>query len=120
MRGRQRFRPLHLDVQNPQLLAPSEEDHYLMPAYLPPKSHIYDIFPFSLIVRLLTNGGKEMKGKKAARLRARMQDKAISHNLPLEISLYLVGFSREPGLKNLTITPLKELIHLVSTTEKSD
>lgn len=65
------------------------EEGFLLPARMPPKYHLFDLFPFSLLVRLLTKKGKELKGKKAARLRARMR-KNDTHNLPLEISLYLV------------------------------
>jgi ion channel-forming bestrophin family protein len=67
------------------------DEQYLLPANSPPAFYILDLFPFSLLVRVLTKRGKELKGKKAARLRARMQKKLISHNLPLEISLYLVS-----------------------------
>jgi len=91
-KGRKRSRSFTQDAREKMLLAPGEEDQSLMPAYMPPKYHIFDLFPLSLLVKLLTSKGKEMKGKKAARLRAKMQGSAISHNLPLEISLYLVRY----------------------------
>ena len=72
------------------ILSPAEEK-FLFPAHLPPKYHFFDLFPFSLLVGLLTKRGKRLKGKKAARLRASMIHHAVSHNLPLEISLYLVS-----------------------------
>ncbi|KIK63996.1 hypothetical protein GYMLUDRAFT_162017 [Collybiopsis luxurians FD-317 M1] len=68
------------------------DEVFLFPAKMPPKYHLFDLFPFSLLVRVLTKRGKELKGKKAARLRAKMRNKAVSHNLPLEISLYLSSY----------------------------
>ena len=64
---------------------------FLLPAHNPPQFAIFDVFPFSLLIRRLTERGKNVKGKKAARLRA-MRHLADSHNIPLEISLYLVRF----------------------------
>jgi putative membrane protein len=65
------------------------DDLFLLPARNPPQFAIFDVFPFSLLVRQLTKRGKDVKGKKAARLRATMEH-ADSHNIPLEISFYLV------------------------------
>lgn len=63
----------------------------LLPSRLPPKYHIFDLFPFSLVVKLLTKRGKELKGKKAARYRARLHEAAgTTGNIPLEVLLYLV------------------------------
>ena len=67
------------------------DDAYLLPARNPPKFAIFDVFPFSLLVRQMTKRGKTVKGKKAARLRASMKEHVISHNIPLEISLYFVS-----------------------------
>lgn len=66
------------------------DESFLLPARNPPEFAIFDVFPFSLLVRQLTKRGKDVKGKKAARLRAK--ENIVSHNVPLEISLYLVGF----------------------------
>jgi putative membrane protein len=68
-----------------------EDGVYLMPARNPPPYGMFDIFPFSLLVRYLTENGKVVKGQKAARLRVKLKNEAISHKLPLEISLYLVS-----------------------------
>ncbi|KAJ6629360.1 Bestrophin, RFP-TM, chloride channel-domain-containing protein [Mycena sp. CBHHK59/15] len=73
------------------------DESFLMPGSMPPKYHLFDLFPFSLLVRCLTKRGKSVKGKKAARMRAKMlMEKngmgAGSHNLPLEISLYLSSY----------------------------
>jgi hypothetical protein len=73
-----------------RIVLPRHDESYLMPAYLPPKYSLFDLFPFSLLVQFLTHQGKEVKGKKGARLRAKLRDHAVSHNLPLELSLYLV------------------------------
>ena len=68
------------------------DDSFLLPARNPPQFAIFDVFPFSLLVRQLTKRGKDIKGKKAARVRATMREHVVSHNIPLEISLYLVRF----------------------------
>ena len=68
------------------------DDSFLLPARNPPQFAIFDVFPFSLLVRQLTKRGKDVKGKKAARLRATLREHVDSHNIPLEISLYLVRF----------------------------
>jgi ion channel-forming bestrophin family protein len=66
------------------------DDEYLLPSRIPPKYGLFDFFPFSLLVRRLTKRGVDVKGKKAARMRAKLKGSVISHNIPLEISLYLV------------------------------
>lgn len=85
-----------------------QDENFLLPARNPPKYHLFDLFPFSLLVHALTKRGKDVKvspmqasvhaealteaeqGKKAARIRAKLRSKTVTHNLPLEISLYLV------------------------------
>ena len=69
----------------------TEHEDFLLPARNPPKYHLLDLFPLSLLVGYLTKKGKEVKGKKAARIRAKLRSKVVTHNLPLEISLYLVS-----------------------------
>ena len=64
----------------------------LSPAEMPPKYHLNDLFPFSLFVGWRAACGENMKGKKAAKLKAR-SGPGTSGNLPLEISLYLVGLT---------------------------
>ncbi|KJA27108.1 hypothetical protein HYPSUDRAFT_158134 [Hypholoma sublateritium FD-334 SS-4] len=75
-----------------RLILQRQDESYLMPAKLPPKYGLFDIFPFSLLINFLTKRGREVKGKKAARMRARLKNEAISHNLPLELSLYLSSY----------------------------
>lgn len=67
-----------------------QDESFLMPAHMPPKYGLFDLFPFSLLVKFLSQRGRDVKGKKAARVRAQLKQHAISHNLPLELSLYLV------------------------------
>lgn len=75
-----------------QVILSTEDENFLFPAYMPPKYHLFDLFPFSLLVGTLTARGKEVKGKKAAKIRAQMRKNSISHNLPHEISLYLSSY----------------------------
>ncbi|KAG5642868.1 hypothetical protein DXG03_002013 [Asterophora parasitica] len=72
------------------IILPVSEEGQLFPSRMPPKYHLFDLFPFSLLVKWLTKRGRSVKGKKAAKFRAQMRKNAISHNLPLELSLYLV------------------------------
>jgi hypothetical protein len=66
------------------------DDSFLLPARNPPQFAIFDFFPFSLLVHQLTKRGNAIKGKKAARIRASMRMHIIPHNIPLEVSFYLV------------------------------
>ena len=64
----------------------------LLPARIPPRYSLLDLFPFSLLVRFLVRRGRLISGKKATLLRAKLRHQSASHNLPLQISLYLVRF----------------------------
>ena len=68
---------------------PVAEEEFLFPASNPPRYTFFDLFPFSLI-GLIANRNQKVKGKKAARIRMRLMKKTVSHNLPLELTLYLV------------------------------
>jgi len=74
-----------------RIVLPVQDELYLMPAYMPPKYGLFDLFPFSLLVGYLSKRGKDVKGKKGARVRAQLKEHSVSHNLPLELSLYLVS-----------------------------
>lgn len=73
----------------------------LLPARNPPPFGIFDIFPLSLLVGPLLRRGYNIGGKRAQRARAKKNGKTergrgkgeavVSHNIPLEITLYLVG-----------------------------
>lgn len=67
---------------------PDEEPH-LLPSYYPPQSSLFDIFPLSLIGSALRRKGTQVAGKKAARKHATRR--VVSHNIPMEITLYLVS-----------------------------
>jgi ion channel-forming bestrophin family protein len=77
-----------------QVILSVSDEKYLFPGYMPPKYHLFDVFPFSLLVGVLTARGKEVKGKTAAKIRSHMKQNSVSHNLPHEISLYLVSSAR--------------------------
>ncbi|KDQ16816.1 hypothetical protein BOTBODRAFT_129750, partial [Botryobasidium botryosum FD-172 SS1] len=62
----------------------------LLPSHCPPESSIFDVWPLSAVASLLIKKGKQVKGKKAARRHATRR--VISHNLPLEITLYLSSY----------------------------
>ncbi len=68
----------------------------LLPARNPPRTSIFDIWPFSTLVRTLTKRGHAVSGKKAAKERAKLQrgkeGEIVSHNVPLEITLYLSSY----------------------------
>jgi putative membrane protein len=88
--------PVTSEPRSPTSLSPKfrpGDDSFLLPARNPPQFAIFDVFPFSLLVRQLTKRGRDVKGKKAARIKASMaREQVVSHNIPLEISLYMVRF----------------------------
>ncbi|THU99024.1 UPF0187-domain-containing protein [Dendrothele bispora CBS 962.96] len=87
-----------------------EDEKFLYPSWDPPRYYgLFNLFPFSLLVKVLTSSGKELKGKKAARLRAKMRAKmrnvGVSHNLPLEISLYLSSYISALQVRQINEAP---------------
>lgn len=72
------------------------DEPFLLPARNPPKTSIFDLWPFSTVVRTLTKNGYTISGKKAARERAKQrrgkEGEIVSHNIPLEITLYLSSY----------------------------
>ncbi|KAJ7143744.1 Bestrophin, RFP-TM, chloride channel-domain-containing protein [Mycena epipterygia] len=107
------------------------DEAFLLPGSMPPKYHLFDLFPFSLLVRCLTKRGREVKGKKAARLRAKMlMEKngqgSGSHNLPLEISLYLSSWiaamqhRKQPDVPttNTLLASLNQLVDALTGLER--
>ncbi|KAF4607505.1 hypothetical protein EYR38_001577 [Pleurotus pulmonarius] len=90
-----------------------KDEAYLLPASLPPRCQIFDIFPFSLIVKRLTKNGLALEGKKAAKVRTLMKNKTISHNIPLEISLYL-------NLDHFTHNIIRNEMHAITSTPAPD
>ncbi|KAF9450845.1 UPF0187-domain-containing protein [Macrolepiota fuliginosa MF-IS2] len=75
-----------------RVILPLSEEKNLCPSSMPPKYHLVDLFPFSLLIKFFLERGRSVQGRKAARLRAKMQSMSVSHNLPLEISLYLSSY----------------------------
>ncbi|KAF7327759.1 hypothetical protein MKEN_00355500 [Mycena kentingensis (nom. inval.)] len=77
-----------------KVILPRSDEAFLLPGKLPPGYHIFDLWPLSMLVSCLTARGRSVKGKKAARIRAKMlrENAKGSHNLPLEISLYLSSY----------------------------
>ncbi|CAG7850261.1 SubName: Full=Uncharacterized protein {ECO:0000313/EMBL:CCA71351.1} [Serendipita indica DSM 11827] len=70
----------------------------LLPSRNPPRTSIFDIWPFTLLVRPLTKRGKKLGGKTAMRARAKLglgrgeDHQVVSGNIPLEISLYISAY----------------------------
>ena len=68
----------------------------LLPAHNPPRTSIFDIWPFSAFVETLTERGHAVPGKRAAKERAKQrrgkEGDIVSHNIPLEITLYLSSY----------------------------
>ncbi len=65
-----------------------DEEVVLQPSSIPPKFAVFDIFPFSLLIKLLAKEGHAVEGKKAARYRAKSA--IVTRNVPLEIATYMV------------------------------
>lgn len=74
----------------------------LLPARNPPPFGIFDIFPLTLLVKPLLNHGFDIGGKLAQKTRAKMPGgrdtgrgtagAVVSHNVPLEITLYMSAY----------------------------
>ncbi|RXW20404.1 hypothetical protein EST38_g5459 [Candolleomyces aberdarensis] len=84
---------------------PAEEEAALFPASMPPKYTIFDLFPFSLLIGFVSNRGHEVKGKRAARIRMKLLQKTVSHNLPLELTLYMSSYIASLQQRKLTDVP---------------
>ncbi|KAI6112252.1 Bestrophin, RFP-TM, chloride channel-domain-containing protein [Pisolithus croceorrhizus] len=129
--------------KNRSSIAPSGawtmDEPNLKPAQIPPKYSVFDFFPFSLLVKMLTKKGKNVKGRKAARVRATMTGDAkarsaarngSSHldcNVPLALSLYLSSYiaalqSRKANVDAPTITllyaTLNQLVDALTALER--
>lgn len=62
----------------------------LAPASNPPRWGVFDVWPLTMIGNMLIRAGRKISGKKGAKDKAKKN--IISHNIPLEITLYLVCF----------------------------
>jgi len=63
---------------------------HLRPSHSPPRNSVFDIFPLSLVAAVLLKKGRDIRGRKAAKKHA--SARVISHNIPLEITLYLSSY----------------------------
>ncbi|KAI0674238.1 UPF0187-domain-containing protein [Trametes maxima] len=104
----------------------AQDENFLLPARMPPKYHLFDLFPFSLLVHVLAKRGKDVKGRKAARIRAKLRSKTVTHNLPLEISLYLSSYIAAlqdrgvvpPPTATILLTSLNQLVDALTGLER--
>ncbi|KZT64724.1 UPF0187-domain-containing protein [Daedalea quercina L-15889] len=102
------------------------DEGFLLPARMPPKYHLLDLWPLSLVVRLLTKKGKDVKGRTAARMRAKLRSKTVTHNLPLEISFYLSSYVAalqgrkvvDPPTATALIASLNQLVDALTGLER--
>ncbi|KAJ7457185.1 Bestrophin, RFP-TM, chloride channel-domain-containing protein [Mycena galericulata] len=132
LRSSRSLRSMRSTGPDPQKIILARADEaFLLPGSMPPKYHIFDLFPFSLLVRGLTKRGREVKGKKAARLRAKMLMEKNghgvgSHNLPLEITLYLSSYvaalqqrkQTDVPTTNLLLASLNQLVDALTGLER--
>ncbi|KAG8719951.1 hypothetical protein FRC08_001552 [Ceratobasidium sp. 394] len=97
----------------------------LAPASNPPRWGVWDIWPLSLLVRLLVNQGISIRGKAAARERTKQEP--VSHNIPLEISFYLSSYisalqqrkgTIDVPTTNLLFASLNQLVESLSGLER--
>ncbi|KAF4607504.1 hypothetical protein EYR38_001576 [Pleurotus pulmonarius] len=79
--------PLFRRTNTMSTIIPQSDEIYLLPGNITPNYYILTIFPFSLLDRVLTR-----KSSRTGKRRAELRNKAISHNIPLEISLYLSSY----------------------------
>lgn len=79
-------RPRH--QREDTLVQPTQSELKLMPASNPPRWSPLDVFPLSLFVHWRTYQGGTVKGKTAARSRAKYGRGAMPHNIPLEVTFY--------------------------------
>ncbi|KAH9912457.1 UPF0187-domain-containing protein [Fomitopsis serialis] len=102
------------------------DEGFLLPARIPPRYHLLDLWPLSLIVHLLAKRGKDVKGRTAARIRAKLRSKTVTHNLPLEVSFYMSSYvaalqSRkvvDPPTATALIASLNQLVDALTGLER--
>jgi predicted membrane chloride channel (bestrophin family) len=97
-----------------------EDEIYLIPAYKPPRWAVLELWPFSLLKGRRLVSAKNAKGERAAKIRAKMMNKADTHNLPLEISLYVGSYvaalQRRKTEDPMTINHLLQSLNQLTTT----
>jgi putative membrane protein len=103
-----------------------EDEVYLIPAYKPPNWAILELFPFSLLKGRRWRSAKNAKGERAKKIRAKMLNKADSHNIPLEISFYLGSYiaaiqrrkTEDPMSINQLLGQLNSLVNSLTGLER--
>lgn len=98
----------------------TREEPVLLPARNPPPFGIFDIFPLSLLVGPLLRRGFNIGGKRAQRVRAKQAGKVkrgrgvgeaiVSHNIPLEITLYLSSYIAALQQRKICDVPTTNLL----------
>jgi predicted membrane chloride channel (bestrophin family) len=102
-----------------------QDEVFLLPAKKPPKYHLLDLFPFSLLVRFLSQNYKDRQSKRA-KMKELLRRKRVNHNLPLEISLYIGSYvtmiQRRKIADNLTMnvmnTHLNQMVDAATNLER--
>jgi putative membrane protein len=103
-----------------------EDEIYLIPAYKPPRWAILELFPFSLLKGRRWRSAKNAKGERAKKIRAKMLNKADSHNIPLEVTLYLGSYiaaiqrrkTEDPMSINQLLGQLNALVNALTGLER--
>ncbi|KAL5521112.1 hypothetical protein ACEPAG_9034 [Sanghuangporus baumii] len=104
-------------LRRPTFTSASDHSVTLLPASLPPKNSLFDVFPFSLLGKLLATRGKQVEGKKAAKLRAKAV--VVTRNVPLEISMYLTSYVATLGARKAIDVPTNNLL-ILSVNQLTD
>jgi hypothetical protein len=78
-------------VAKKDAILPLEDEPFLLRASKPPKYHLLELFPFSLLVTFLSQKYKDKQSKRA-KMKELLRRKRVNHNLPLEISLYISSY----------------------------
>ncbi|KAF8985132.1 Bestrophin, RFP-TM, chloride channel-domain-containing protein [Cyathus striatus] len=91
-----------------------QDEAFLLPAKKPPKYHLFDLFPFSLLVKFLSQKYKDRQSKRA-RMKELLRRKRVNHNLPLEISLYIGSYvtmiQKRKMADNLTMNVMNQSLN---------
>jgi ion channel-forming bestrophin family protein len=111
-------------LANAELLS-REDEVYLIPAYKPPRWAILQVWPFSLLRGRRIVPASKATGDRAKKIRAKIQNKATSHNLPLEISLYLGSYiaahqrrGTNPVIINNLANNINQLVGALTSLER--
>ncbi|KAF9497039.1 UPF0187-domain-containing protein [Pleurotus eryngii] len=104
--------PLFCRTNTTNTIISQSDEIYLLPGNLTPTYYILTLYPFSLLDRVLTK-----KSTKTKKKRAELRNEAVSHNIPLEISLYLVCFMSTLRIHSLLLS-LGQLVDSLTGLER--